>query len=938
MSLQSDSLSQDVRQKANTTLMELDKGLRSKIVGEQCESILRFEGLFDRFPFPIVINSAYLKLSDVFREGTNFLRLWVWKVTQRCACHLEKIMNVDEVVKRLFSVTHSNDPVARALTLRMFGSMAYVVSERKNVHQCVLSSLKTHDKIELEAAVFATSKLCKTSGTFAASVCDEIAEMIQGLATPVPVKLKLLPIFQNMYHSAETATRVRQLCISLLASHPAQDFVLIALETLTKLAAAAFLGTIPQIELLLDYMKRDPRILIKRKALRDLDMLAQKSPHLWNKQHIIELWEAVHDATDDNLQVFGFIVMNTLAHSVAVLHLQKDDQIWSSVDELCYHTNPSIASLSCGIFCCLSTNETNDNQRDELASALQSALLLCATSPVLDSRLKPLKLVLSSIVKVARMWPDLTAQFSQLLADVLTSCKLDINLLIVRCLNVLSGINCEGVRKSLPVVDLTKVVETAQKTGAENTSEIMVLVVALLLRMNQMEYQSQAKFTESLQAWFDSQIVAVNAWGAYRLAREAAQQGYHELATHIFNKLTNKVASVRFIYWLRGITRVCTAENMLLKPTTLQCLKKVLPEAIGAIYEGVTEIKASSSSIKQMVFQSRYCSLRGDLLRAHDQLLASCTSLFTCPPPAIAATGDKSDFSHQMEVCVETFQRVASDYQTLCESLFDADSNTLNNVLSLQHSCSLMAQLIELVILREVPLMSPSLFGVSSSGFDDKTEEIHDLKVDNMLLKRCHQVAKKIQLELPALQASSVGSKHVKMLSQASRSLIQVPFCLPPYFFQSPQSTQIMLALSPTSANVGEPVIVAHNHDCLTLNVEGFLRHKGTAGHYRHVKSVHLVVQTKARDNTPRSSTSVLLDKPHMSPVSPPLEKVVHPSNDFFTTSFLIAMPHYGRYDVTVKVSVIDDEGRQWKTGPWESLLIHKETPVPGTLSKVRRT
>ena len=75
-----------------------------------------------------------------------------------------------------------------------------------------------------------------------------------------------------------------------------------------------------------------------------------------------------------------------------------------------------------------------------------------------------------------------------------------------------------------------------------------------------------------------------------------------------------------------------------------------------------------------------------------------------------------------------------------------------------------------------------------------------------------------------------------------------------------------------------------------------------------------------------------------MSPVSPPLEKVVHPSNDFFTTSFLIAMPHYGRYDVTVKVSVIDDEGRQWKTGPWESLLIHKETPVPGTLSKVRRT
>jgi integrator complex subunit 7 len=69
MAFQGTSFSQDMRQQANTALMELDKGLRSKVVGEQCESILRFEGFFERFPFPIVINSAYIKLSGVFREG-----------------------------------------------------------------------------------------------------------------------------------------------------------------------------------------------------------------------------------------------------------------------------------------------------------------------------------------------------------------------------------------------------------------------------------------------------------------------------------------------------------------------------------------------------------------------------------------------------------------------------------------------------------------------------------------------------------------------------------------------------------------------------------------------------------------------------------------------------------------------------------------------------
>lgn len=48
----------------------------------------------------------------------NFLRLCVLKVTQQSEKHLEKIINVDEFVKRVFSVIHSNDPVARAITLR----------------------------------------------------------------------------------------------------------------------------------------------------------------------------------------------------------------------------------------------------------------------------------------------------------------------------------------------------------------------------------------------------------------------------------------------------------------------------------------------------------------------------------------------------------------------------------------------------------------------------------------------------------------------------------------------------------------------------------------------------------------------------------------------------------------------------------------------------
>ena len=38
---------------------------------------------------------------------------------------------VDEFLKRIFTVLHSNDPVARALTLRTLGAVSVIIPERK---------------------------------------------------------------------------------------------------------------------------------------------------------------------------------------------------------------------------------------------------------------------------------------------------------------------------------------------------------------------------------------------------------------------------------------------------------------------------------------------------------------------------------------------------------------------------------------------------------------------------------------------------------------------------------------------------------------------------------------------------------------------------------------------------------------------------------------
>ena len=44
-------------------------GLRSGRIGVQCEAIVKFPRLFEKYPFPILINSALLKIADVYRGG-----------------------------------------------------------------------------------------------------------------------------------------------------------------------------------------------------------------------------------------------------------------------------------------------------------------------------------------------------------------------------------------------------------------------------------------------------------------------------------------------------------------------------------------------------------------------------------------------------------------------------------------------------------------------------------------------------------------------------------------------------------------------------------------------------------------------------------------------------------------------------------------------------
>ena len=52
---------------------------------------MRFPRLFEKYPFPILINSGMLKLAELFRQGGNFLKLCVLRVCQESERQLDKV-------------------------------------------------------------------------------------------------------------------------------------------------------------------------------------------------------------------------------------------------------------------------------------------------------------------------------------------------------------------------------------------------------------------------------------------------------------------------------------------------------------------------------------------------------------------------------------------------------------------------------------------------------------------------------------------------------------------------------------------------------------------------------------------------------------------------------------------------------------------------------
>ena len=109
---------------------------------------------------------------------------------------------------------------------------------------------------------------------------------------------------------------VRNLCVQLLPSYPAQNFVCVTLHTLTLLAGETLVEIPQQLLLLLEYLK-DSRRSVRAQVLSDMNILAAKGAHLWTNRDVEALIEFLLEQPSVELQRITLDVLVKLAYTEA---------------------------------------------------------------------------------------------------------------------------------------------------------------------------------------------------------------------------------------------------------------------------------------------------------------------------------------------------------------------------------------------------------------------------------------------------------------------------------------------------------------------------------------------------------------------------------------------------------------------------------------------
>ena len=163
-----------------------------------------------------------------------------------------------------------------------------------------------------------------------------------------------------------------------------------------------------------------------------------------------------------------------------------------------------------------------------------------------------------------------------------------------------------------------------------------------------------------------------------------------------------------------------------------------------------------------------------------------------------------------------------------------------------------------------------------------------------------------------------ISNAHTECLIGVVELLASEQLCLPRLFYQSLQTTNIKLAVTPQPRNPNEPITVPSSQQ-IAVKVEGVITAAASAGRqtFRNIDSIKLTLTTALQ--TPAKQQNDLAKT--MADCNQSLDQLVVPHNDFFSAQFLVPFPVAGTYLAVIDSRLIDNDERTWRQSGLNTVL-----------------
>ena len=469
-------------------------------------------------------------------------------------------------------------------------------------------------------------------------MCSKLLELLHNPATSLPVKLKLLPILQHMYHSAETASLVREALTSMLPLYPGQALLTLALRTLTSLAINTLVDIPAQVTLLLEHVRSESRLAVRLALLEDLSLLARSdTAHHWTSDNVESMIMFTRAEESEESQCLGIDIIRDIVSSVrSDESLVSDQSLLDLCSEVAYSDNVKVGARGLELLSVMAVNTSNTVTLDTAVAAIENYCFMVSS----QGEVELVKKCIKCILMLCRHQSQLTDQFVEILGSMMVKCQQDSAMLhcVLSGLASLASRTPGSVSSLLP--DITVMIN--QLISDSSSSNNLVLLLTLLLQtLRGCSWPHTAS-----QAWTQA-TSKLEHWFRFRVARAASRYGHHGLAANIYSELAQFAESDSVYSWLEGLTLLSQAENTLTMTSTMG-LQERLTSALTEYHRAVSSLRCASSSNNPLSFQLEFVNCRIAMVTVLLGIVSAASSLSTSPPPAIAV-------AHALQVNKKSF-------------------------------------------------------------------------------------------------------------------------------------------------------------------------------------------------------------------------------------------------------------------------------------------